>query len=76
MNRSDDHFRIRPGKPKQRDDAFITQVLRQASKAGAKASKAGNRPGARLGRGHVAAGVGQGLGSVLDQTQLLAQANP
>ena len=55
MNRSDDHFRIRPGKPKQRDDAFITQVLRQASKAGAKASKAGNRPGARLGRGHVAA---------------------
>ena len=51
----DDQFRIRPGAPKQRGDAFISQVLRQASKAGAKAGKAGNRPGARLGRGHVAA---------------------
>ena len=56
MSRNDDdRFRVRPGAPKQRGDAFITQVLRQASKAGAKAGKAGNRPGARLGRGHVAA---------------------
>jgi len=56
MSRSDDdHFRVRPGAPKQRGDAFINQVLRQVSKAGGKARKAGNRPGARLGRGHVAA---------------------
>jgi type IV secretory pathway VirD2 relaxase len=61
MSRSDDdRFRVRPGTPKQRGDRFITQVLRQASKAGAKAtpkaaSKAGRQPGARLGRGHVAA---------------------
>ena len=41
--------------PKQRGDAFINQVVRQTSKAGAKVAKAGNRPGARLGRGHVAA---------------------
>lgn len=56
MNRNDDdRFRIRPGAPKQRGDAFINQVVRQTSKAGAKVAKAGNRPGARLGRGHVAA---------------------
>ena len=51
----DDRFRIRPGAPKQRGDAFISQVLRQTSKAGVKAAKAGHRPGARLGRGHTAA---------------------
>jgi type IV secretory pathway VirD2 relaxase len=51
----DDRFHVRPGAPKQRGDAFINQVLRQASKAGTKLAKAGNRPGARLGRGHVAA---------------------
>jgi type IV secretory pathway VirD2 relaxase len=55
----DDRFRIRPGAPKYRGDTFINQVLQQTSKAGSKASKtvrnAGQRPGARLGRGHVAA---------------------
>jgi len=65
--RDDDRFRIRPGAPKHRGDAFINQVLRQTSKAGAKldktARKAGRRPGARLGRGHVAARfAGRGLG--------------
>ena len=56
MSRNDDdRFRIRPGAPKQRGDSFINQVVRQTSKAGAKVAKAGNRPGARLGRGHVAA---------------------
>ncbi|AYN20457.1 relaxase/mobilization nuclease and DUF3363 domain-containing protein [Alcaligenes aquatilis] len=56
MSRNDDdRFRLRPGAPKQRGDAFISQVLRQTSKAGVKAAKAGHRPGARLGRGHVAA---------------------
>jgi type IV secretory pathway VirD2 relaxase len=49
-------FRPQPGKPKQRGQSYINQVLRQASKAGAgKARKAGQQPGARLGRGHVAA---------------------
>ncbi|HFX2047105.1 TPA: relaxase/mobilization nuclease domain-containing protein [Pseudomonas aeruginosa] len=56
MSRNDDdRFRIRPGAPSQRGDAFINQVLRQTSKAGAKVAKAGGRPGSRLGRGHVAA---------------------
>ena len=60
MTRSDDDcFRIRPGTPKQRGDAFINKVLRQTNKAGAKFGKAigktGQRPGSRLGRGHVAA---------------------
>ncbi|EJV1369407.1 relaxase/mobilization nuclease and DUF3363 domain-containing protein [Pseudomonas aeruginosa] len=66
--RDDDRFRVRPGAPKQRGDAFINQVLRQTSKAGAKAgkamAKAGRQPGARLGRGHVAARfAGRGLGA-------------
>ncbi|KLD74570.1 type VI secretion protein, partial [Xanthomonas hyacinthi DSM 19077] len=52
----EDHFRIRPGKPKQRGDAFVSQVLRQATKAAnATGGKRGNTPGSRLGRGHVAA---------------------
>src|SRR5690606_22114101 len=54
-----DRFRVRPGTPKQRDDAFINKVLRQTNKAGAKlgktAGKVSHRPGSRLGRGHVAA---------------------
>lgn len=60
MTRSDDdRLRIRPGTPKQRGDAFISKVLRQTSEAGAKlgkrVGKVGQRPGSRLGRGHVAA---------------------
>ncbi|RQQ57190.1 relaxase/mobilization nuclease and DUF3363 domain-containing protein [Burkholderia stagnalis] len=55
----DERFRVRPGAPKQRDDAFINKVLRQTNKAGAKLGKTvgnvGHRPGSRLGRGHVAA---------------------
>ena len=63
----DDRFRVRPGKPRQRGDTFIAQVLRQASKAagatggrrgvGGKAGgkTTGKAPGSRLGRGHVAA---------------------
>jgi type IV secretory pathway VirD2 relaxase len=57
--RDDDRFRVRPGAPKQRGDAFINKVLRQTNKAGAKlgkaAGKVGQRPGSRIGRGHVAA---------------------
>ncbi len=55
----DDRFRVRPGSPKQRGDAFINKVLRQTNKAGAElgktVGKVGHRPGSRLGRGHVAA---------------------
>jgi type IV secretory pathway VirD2 relaxase len=57
--RDDNRFRVRPGVPKQRGDAYVNEVLRQANKAGAKlgktAGKVGQRPGSRLGRGHVAA---------------------
>lgn len=65
--RDDERFRVRPGAPKQRGDAFVNKVLRQTSKAGAKlgetAGKVGRRPGSRLGRGHVAARfAGRGLG--------------
>lgn len=49
-------FRPQPGKPQQRGQPFVNQVLRQANKAGTgKPRKAGHQPGARLGRGHVAA---------------------
>ena len=59
----DDRFRVRPGKPRQRGDTFIAQVLRQTSKAAgvtggrrnAGGKTTGKAPGSRLGRGHVAA---------------------
>ncbi|WP_175252943.1 relaxase/mobilization nuclease and DUF3363 domain-containing protein [Pseudomonas sp. BMW13] len=57
-SRPDDELRFRPqpGKPQQRGQPFVNQVLRQANKAGTgKPRKAGQQPGARLGRGHVAA---------------------
>ncbi len=57
-SRQDDELRFRPqpGKPQQRGQPFVNQVLRQANKAGTgNPRKAGHQPGARLGRGHVAA---------------------
>jgi len=55
-NRDDDRFRLRPGTPKHRQPKFVSQVLKEVSKAGgASVRKSGARPGARLGRGHVAA---------------------
>jgi len=55
-SRDDDRFRMRPGAPKNRQQKFISQVLKEVSKAGGKSvRKSGARPGARLGRGHVAA---------------------
>lgn len=57
-SRQDDElsFRPQPGKPQQRGQPFVNQVLRQVNKAGTgKLRKAGHQPGARLGRGHVAA---------------------
>ncbi|MFM0500282.1 DUF3363 domain-containing protein [Paraburkholderia caffeinilytica] len=85
--RDDDRFRVRPGAPKRRGDAYINKVLRQANKAGAKlgkaASKVGQRPGSRLGRGHVAARfAGRGLGANTRRVTIkarlvnLAQAGP
>ncbi|WP_374005816.1 DUF3363 domain-containing protein [Delftia lacustris] len=54
--RDDDRFRVKPGAAKQRGETFVNQVLRQAGKAGARLGKqGGQRPGSRLGRGHVAA---------------------
>ncbi|MCC7330468.1 MAG: relaxase/mobilization nuclease and DUF3363 domain-containing protein [Gammaproteobacteria bacterium] len=85
--RDDDRFRVRPGAPKQRGDAFVNKVLRQTNKAGAKlgkiAEKVGRRPGSRLGRGHVAARfAGRGLGANARRVTIkmrlvnLAQAGP
>ncbi|UPT57217.1 relaxase/mobilization nuclease and DUF3363 domain-containing protein [Dickeya zeae] len=51
----DERFTPRPGRPKQRGDAFVRQVARQINKAGIRTAKNGRRPGARLGRGQVAA---------------------
>jgi hypothetical protein len=56
----DDRFRIRLGAPKSRPPKFVSQVLKEASKAGStslkrSARKLSGRPGARLGRGHTAA---------------------
>ncbi len=61
-------FRVRPGAPKSRpgprSPRLISQVLKEVSRAGAKASgKPGMRPASTFGRGRVAAGIlGQGLG--------------
>ncbi|HDL6904400.1 TPA: relaxase/mobilization nuclease and DUF3363 domain-containing protein [Yersinia enterocolitica] len=78
-----DRFRLRPGTPRDRTQPFINRVLKQVSKAGVRASKAGHRPGARLGRGHVAARfAGQSLAAnarrVTIKTRLvnLAKAGP
>lgn len=57
-SRPDDELRFRPqpSKPQKRRQPFVNQVLRQVNKAGtSKLRKAGHQPGARLGRGHVAA---------------------
>lgn len=53
-NEDGDSFRVRPSAPRNRGQTFINRVLRQASKAGSRTRKGGGRPGARLGRGHVA----------------------
>jgi len=52
----DDRFRVRPSAPKNRQQKFVSQVLKEVSKAGGRSvRRSGIRPGARLGRGHVAA---------------------
>lgn len=72
-SRDDDRLRIKPGAPKrpdgsqsgQRTQRFVSQVLKQVSKAGAKASGArGAHPASTFGRGRVAAGLaGSRLGA-------------
>ncbi|MBB3811625.1 relaxase/mobilization nuclease domain-containing protein [Pseudochelatococcus contaminans] len=70
-DRRDDDFRVRPSAPKNRGkgqgQSFVSKVLKQAGKASSGKSavrcpgtsgsgqRAGQRPGARLGRGHTAA---------------------
>jgi len=54
-NDEGEQFKVRPNAPKNRGQTFINSVIRQANKAGSRARKGGGRPGARLGRGHVAA---------------------
>jgi type IV secretory pathway VirD2 relaxase len=54
--REDDDFRARPGPPKNRQQRFVSQVLREVGKAGGRPTRRlTGRPGSRLGRGHVAA---------------------
>jgi len=60
--RDDDRFRVKPAPPKaregQRSRRFVSQVLKQISKAGAKAAgESGARPSSTFGRGRVAAGL-------------------
>lgn len=57
MNSHDeDRFNVRPFAPKDRQQKFVSKVLKEVSKAGGKSiHKSATRPGARLGRGHVAA---------------------
>ncbi|MDO8293752.1 MAG: relaxase/mobilization nuclease and DUF3363 domain-containing protein [Gallionella sp.] len=63
-SRDDDRFKVKPGASKggagggngQRAQRFVSQVLKQVSKSGAKASGArGARPASTFGRGRVAA---------------------
>lgn len=62
-----DRFRVRPAAPKARyglrSQRFVSQVLKEVSRAGAKASGGlGARPASSFGRGRVAAGMaGRGL---------------
>lgn len=62
--RDDDGFDIRPAAPKGRHQRFVSQVIREASKAsGRSLNRPASRAGASLGRGQVAARVaGNGLG--------------
>jgi hypothetical protein len=67
-SRDEDRFRVRPGPPKARSgprlQRFVSQVLKQLSRAGANASGArGARSDSTFGRGRVAASmVGRALG--------------
>ena len=56
--RDDDGFDIRPAAPKGRHQRFVSQVIREASKAsGRSLNRPASRSGVSLGRGQVAARV-------------------
>jgi type IV secretory pathway VirD2 relaxase len=56
MTRGEDDLRVRPSPPKNRKQWFVSQVLREVGKAGAKPTRRSTgRPGVRVGRGHIAA---------------------
>jgi len=56
--RDDDGFEVRPAAPKGRHQRFVSQVIREASKAsGRSLNRPASRAGASLGRGQVAARV-------------------
>ncbi|MGY8819981.1 MAG: DUF3363 domain-containing protein [Pseudomonadales bacterium] len=52
---SEERFQPRLGSPGHRSESLVTQVIRRAGKAGGIRRAGAHRPGARLGRGHVAA---------------------
>lgn len=51
----DDDLRPKAGPPRHRGQSFIGQIVRQASRSGPTGLNGRHQPGARLGRGHVAA---------------------
>src|SRR5690606_3332808 len=51
----EERFQPEAGPPGHRGQSLVTQVLRQAGKAGGRRRPGAHRPGAGLGRGHVAA---------------------
>ena len=75
--RDDDSFEIRPGAPKGRHQRFVSQVIREASKAsGRSLSQPASRTGASLGRGKVASrmmqqGLGRKARRVIIKTRLV-----
>jgi len=54
-NDDGDSFRLSPSAPRNRGQSYINRVLKEANKVGSRTRKGSGRPGARLGRGHVAA---------------------
>lgn len=54
-NAADDRLSPRLGPPRRQGESFVTQIVRHTSKSGATHRKGRHQPGARLGRGHVAA---------------------
>lgn len=54
-NAADDLLSPRIGAPRRQGESFVTQVVRETGKSGSIGRKGRHQPGARLGRGHVAA---------------------
>lgn len=75
--RDEDGFEVRPGTPKGRHQRFVSQVIREASKASGRAlNQPAARTGASLGRGKVASrmmqqGLGRKARRVIIKTRLV-----